>query len=151
MAYSGFFRPTNPTKYTGRVDQIVFRSLWELKYFQKLDQQPDVVEWSSEELMVQYVSPVDNRTHRYFPDCKFTVRQPDGTLRKFLVEIKPHKETLPPTRKTPVRSPKAYRRLLEETNLFMVNQAKWAAAKAWCRQQGYEFVVLTERDLFGTR
>jgi hypothetical protein len=31
---------------------------------------------------------------------------------------------------------------------FVKNQAKWAAAQHWCRQQGIKFRVLNENDIY---
>ena len=150
MAYSGLFRPQHPEKYRGRVDQVVWRSLWELNYFKRLDTNPDVLEWSSEETVIPYQS-TDGKIHKYFPDLRFTIRQPDGTLKTFLVEIKPLFETLPPMRTKPVRTQRQYQRLLKETDTFLKNQSKWKAAREWCARHDMEFVLLTEKELFPGR
>jgi hypothetical protein len=61
-----------------------------------LDEKTDVIEWSSEELSIAYKSPVDNRAHRYFPDMLAKIRQPDGSIKTILIEIKPEKQTKEP-------------------------------------------------------
>ena len=66
--YKGLFRPKNPSKYRGDPSNIIFRSSWELRFMTYLDAHPDVLEWSSEEFCIPYVSPIDGRIHRYFPE-----------------------------------------------------------------------------------
>ena len=104
-----------------------------------LDRSPDVLEWSSEEITIPYYDPTTGRVRRYFPD--FWVRKKDGT---FLFEVKPAKETQPPSIKSGKRpSP----RLIREVMTYGVNQAKWEAAKSFCEDRGWTFHVLTEKDL----
>ena len=68
MSYKGKYRPTNKRKYKGDVNSIVYRSLWERKFMVYLDTNPDITEWGSEEIVIPYVSPLDGKRHRYFPD-----------------------------------------------------------------------------------
>ena len=92
MTYKGKFLPTNRKKYKGDVTNIIYRSLWERKFMVYCDENNDIVEWGSEELIVPYISPIDNKQHRYFPD--FYIKTKNGD--KFMVEIKPKKFTRPP-------------------------------------------------------
>ena len=55
MAYSGRYHPTNPKKYTGDVTNIWYRSLWERKTMDWLDRNSNVLEWSSEELIIHII------------------------------------------------------------------------------------------------
>ena len=91
-AYSGRYTIKNASKYKGDVANIIYRSLWEKAVFQWCDKNPKVKHWSSEEIVVPYYYQVDKKYHRYFVDMKIVFE--DKTL---LVEIKPEKETLPPT------------------------------------------------------
>ena len=68
MAYKGKYRPTHPSKYRGKPTNIIYRSLWELKFMKYCDSNKNILEWGSEEVIVPYRSPIDNRYHRYFPD-----------------------------------------------------------------------------------
>ena len=68
MAYKGKYQPTFPRKYKGDPTNIIFRSLWEKKFMNYCDKNKNVLEWNSEEIVIPYRSPVDNRIHRYFPD-----------------------------------------------------------------------------------
>ena len=68
MSYKGKFHPTNTKKYRGDVHNIIYRSLWERKFMVYCDKNPDIVEWGSEEIIIPYMSPLDRKRHRYFPD-----------------------------------------------------------------------------------
>ncbi len=136
---SGKFNPTNPEKYIGKITDIVFRSSWELDAFKFMDSMPEIVKWSSETIIIPYRG-VDGLMHRYFMDLVVYAQQPDGKLKKFLIEIKP-KQKLEPPKKTPAKSPENFRREMLE---YLTNQAKWDAARAWCKQNNAEFKIWTE-------
>ena len=87
MSYKGFFRPKNPSKYKGDPTNIIYRSRWELKFMVYLDSHPDVLSWGSEEVIIPYRSPIDNKVHRYFPDFVVKKRNPAGIIETLLVEI----------------------------------------------------------------
>lgn len=149
MAYNGRFRPKNPKKYKGDPTNIIYRSLWELKFFKWCDEHPDVIWWQSEELIIPYRSPVDNHIHRYFPDVIVNRKDRDGNIRTVVVEIKPYKQTLPPDprKKNATPTGRVSRRFLNEVKTWGVNDAKWKAAKQYCAQRGWEFIVMTEKEL----
>jgi hypothetical protein len=142
MAYSGLFKPKNPQKYIGDYTNIVYRSSWECKVMTWLDNNHDIISWASEELIIPYKSPVDNRWHRYFPDFVVKVRTKDGKLKTMILEIKPKKQTLPPEPRK--RVTKQY---INEVATYGVNQSKWKAATEYCADRGWEFRVLTEEHL----
>lgn len=141
-AYRGKWKPRNPAKYRGDIHNITYRSSWELRAFNWCDLQPNVLQWSSEETIIPYKSPVDGQVHRYFVDLKFTVRNKEGELATYLAEIKPKAFTEQP--KTPTRKSKRY---LEECLMFATNTAKWEAARAFCARKGFKFILLTEKEL----
>lgn len=140
--YKGWFTPKHPEKYQGNVNNIVFRSGWERKFMQYLDETPAILEWSSEEVIIWYTSPVDGVKHRYFPDFKMVVKTTKGEIKTHLIEIKPKAQTKPPVKKS--RNTKKY---LTEVMTYGVNQAKWAAAENFCNSRGWTFTVLTEKEL----
>lgn len=142
MSYKGFFKPTNPAKYKGDPSNIVYRSSWELKFMRYLDAHRDVLEWSSEEFSIPYRSPVDGKLHRYFPDFKVKKKNPEGVVEVVVVEIKPAKETKPPA--VQAKKTKQY---LKEVYTWGVNSAKWKAARAFCEDRKWKFMIMTERDL----
>lgn len=108
----------------------------------KFDLHPDVVQWSSEELIIPYVSPIDGRKHRYFPDFLIKVRRADGVIETQLIEVKPLKETKPPKKRKNITE--SYVRAVMT---WGVNEAKWIAAKEFCDHMGYKFLIITEKEL----
>jgi len=142
MAYSGKFSPKNPQKYIGDPNNIVYRSSWECKVMDWLDRNDDIISWASEELIVPYKSPVDNRFHRYFPDFLVKIRTKDGQLKTWMIEIKPKKQTREPQK--PKRITKQY---INEVVTWGVNQSKWKSATEYCLDRGWEFKIMTEDHL----
>jgi hypothetical protein len=142
MAYSGLFRPKNPKKYVGDPNNIVYRSSWECRVMDWLDRNKDIISWASEELIVPYISPVDNRLHRYFPDFLVKVRNKEGQLKTLMIEVKPKKQTQPPMQQR--RITKQY---ITEVTTWGVNQAKWKAAEEYCLDRGWQFKIMTEEHL----
>lgn len=102
-----------------------------------LDDNKNVLEWSSEEIVIPYVSPVDSRWHRYFPD--FFVRTNTGAM---ILEVKPLNQSVAPT-----VSKRVTKRYINEVVTYGVNQAKWKAAEEYCLDRGWKFKVITEKDL----
>lgn len=133
----------HPEKYAGTSKQIVCRSGWEITFAMKiLDANPRVLEWSSEEIIIPYLSPIDGRVHRYFVD--FWMKTDD---KEYLIEVKPFAETKPP-----VPGKRITGKFHSEVKKFAVNQAKWIAARKFCEQvslagKPMEFKILTEKDL----
>lgn len=140
--YQGKFTPRFPEKYEGNIGLIIYRSSWELKFMNWCDTTSAVLKWSSEEIYIPYRCPTDNRIHRYFPDAKIKVKDSSGITKTYLVEIKPHKQTQPPDLNR--RKTKQY---LNEAMTWGKNHAKWNAARDWCRDRNYEFIILTEYNL----
>lgn len=141
-AYSGKFFPKNPQKYRGDPTNIWYRSLWERKAMVWFDLNSSVLEWSSEEFCIPYISPLDNRYHRYFPDFLIKVRRKDGTTNTILIEVKPEKQTKPPEKKK-----RATKRLINEIATWGVNEAKFKAAREFCADRKWDFKILTEIEL----
>ncbi len=142
MSYKGKYQPSYPKKYIGNSQNIIYRSLWERKFMRYCDMTPSILEWGSEEMFVWYKSPIDNKPHRYFPDFYIKVQEANGKVKKYIIEIKPQRQTLPPEK--PKRQSRGY---LREVYEYARNQAKWEAAKEWCLDRGFEFKVFTEKEL----
>jgi hypothetical protein len=143
MSYKGRYSPKNPQKYVGDPTQIIFRSLWERKVCVYLDINPNVLQWSSETIIVPYLSPIDNKYHRYFVDFWIKTVDSTGTIKEKLIEVKPYKQTISPEKKTRV-TPK----YIDEVQTWVVNNSKWKAAQELCAKKGWEFIILTEKELF---
>ena len=139
MAYKyhqGIFKPKFPAKYKGNPKSIFFRSGLEKRFFLEFDENPQILFWASEEMFVLYVSPKDNKVHRYFVDC--IIETKDG---KIMIEIKPYSQCYRP------KATKNTKKLITETIAYEVNQAKWKAAEAFCKEHKMKFMVCTEKDL----
>ena len=143
MFHKRKYKPLHPEKYAGDPTCIILRSSWESRFASWCDRTPSVVSWKSEEIVIPYRSPIDDRFHRYFIDFSVSVREKDtNILRTYLVEIKPESQTKPP--KFSGRQTRSY---LTECNTFLVNQAKWKAATEYALDRGLKFVILTEKHL----
>lgn len=140
--YKGKFRSKNPGKYKGDINNIVYRSLWELRFMKWCDLNDSVQEWGSETVIVPYVSPVDRKPHRYYVDFYIKVKNKTGNIQKYLIEIKPERFTKPP--EIPQRKTKKF---IDEVFQYGVNEAKWKAAFEFCQDRNMKFMVLTEKDL----
>lgn len=137
----GRFKPKYPNKYKGDPTNIIYRSSWELQYLMLLDNDPNVIQYSSEETVIPYLSPIDNKYHRYFMDF-YVKKKTDKGIVEFLVEIKPKKQTVPP-----VVQNKPTKRYIKEVQTWGVNDAKWKAAEKFAKSRGWDFLILTEDHL----
>lgn len=138
----GKYKLRNVEKYIGDSTNVIYRSSWELKFLNWCDNNPNVISFSSEEIIIPYKSPVDGKYHRYFVDFMVKIRTKDDVTKTYLVEIKPKKQTMPPEQKK--RITKQY---ITEVATWGVNQSKWKAASEYCLDRGWEFKILTEKDL----
>ena len=142
MAYRGKYYPSFPRKYKGDPTNIIYRSLWERKFMVYCDKNTKILEWGSEEIALPYISPHDSRVHRYFPDFYIKVQENTGKIKRYLIEVKPLKQTVKP--KKPKRQTKGY---IREAFEYARNQAKWKAAREFCADRMWEFKVITEQEL----
>lgn len=106
------------------------------------DLNENIIKWSSEEIIIPYKSPVDNKYHRYFPDFYIKYRNTSGKVLESLIEIKPAKQVKGPT---PQKS--RSKKYITEVVEYAKNQAKWKAAEEYCKDRLWEFRILTEKDL----
>ena len=135
------WKPKNPEKYSGNIDDIWARSSWEKRVMDWLDQSESVVYWSSEELAIKYYNPIDNKIHRYFPDFIVKVKKKDGTVMTHVLEVKPEYQTKQPVRKRKTQ------KFINEYVTYTINQSKWKAATEFCKDRGWQFRILTEKNL----
>jgi hypothetical protein len=142
MAYKGKFKPNNIEKYKGDPTKIVYRSLWELKFMRYLDSHPNIISWSSEEIVIPYISPMDNKIHRYFPDFWVRAKDNENNINTMLVEIKPLCQV-----NAPIVQSKMTKRYLTEVKTYAVNSAKWKAAQQFCSDRKWIFKIMTEKEL----
>ena len=142
MSYSGKFKPKNYKKYKGDPKKIFYRSLWERRFMVYCDNNDKIIEWGSEEIIIPYISPVDKKVHRYFPDFYIKYVNSKGMVVREVIEVKPKKQLSPP--KEPKRKTK---RWLNEVQTYIINQAKFKAANEYCKDRRYAFRILTEDHL----
>jgi len=132
----GKFQMQNPAKYIGK-GQPTYRSGWEMVFMQFCDNNPAILQWASESINIPYRNPFTNKSTIYVPDFLIVYEDKNGQKHAEVIEIKPSTETtLESARNTRDR---AY---------VALNHAKWAAATAWCSQQGLRFRVITENQIF---
>ena len=136
MAYKSIFNPKNPKKYIGDSSKIVCRSLWERNVCKFCDDNPNIIKWSSEEISIPYLSPLDNKMHNYFPDFLIQFQNNSG-IHTWMVEVKPKKQTILKENASK-----------KEKVTWIINQSKWSAAKTYCKKNNITFKILTEKDLF---
>ena len=142
MPYKGKFTPRNPKKYMGNPTNIIYRSSWELRVMNYFDRNPNILQWASEEFSIPYRSPIDGRRHRYYPDFIIKSREKNGRISTRVIEVKPKKQCQPPKQRSKIT--KAY---LSEVKACGINSAKWEAAREFCADRKWDFVILTEQEL----
>ena len=106
------------------------------------DRNENILKWSSEEIWIPYLSPLDNRVHKYFPDFYIKYVDKNKVTKESLIEVKPKRQ---------VNGPKTGKRVtkkqLVEMKEYAKNQAKWKAAKEFCADRRWDFQILTEDNL----
>ena len=136
------YKPLNPQKYQGNPNNIICRSSWERKFCMWADRKDNVVSWASEEINIPYISPKDNRVHKYYPDFLIKVKESNNRIKTYVVEVKPKKQTMPPKKRSKITKSYIY-----ECQTYAVNQAKWKAASEFCKDNRIEFKIITEDEL----
>ena len=124
---------------------IIYRSSWELRFLQWCDGNENIIEYASEEFSIPYISPLDKRPHRYYPDFLIKVKEANGSIKKYVIEVKPLRQTQPPKKKS--RVTKSY---INECKTYELNQAKWKYAREFCKDNSLEFKIITENQLWTT-
>ena len=143
MSYKGIYRPSNPKKYKGDSQNIIYRSLWERKFMNYCDLNENILEWASEEFWIPYLDPTTNRVRRYFPDFFIKYKDKDSNIRRSVIEVKPMRETLQPK----ATKGKSRKTMINESMTYVKNQAKWKAAREFCEDRKLEFKIMTEKEL----
>jgi hypothetical protein len=139
----GRFHPQNPEKYKGDYKNIIYRSSWEIKFMRYCDRNPNILEWGSEEFFIPYFDPTTNKVRRYFPDFFIKVKTSSNEIKRYVIEVKPKRQTVPP-QQTPKKRQKTF---INEVMTYEKNIAKWKAAREFCEDRRIEFKIITEDDL----
>lgn len=136
----GLFTPKHPEKYVGDVTNIVYRSSWELEVNEFLDNNVKVLRWASEEFHIPYLSAVDGKMHKYYPDYWVEFVNDKGQIVQEVLECKPKQQ---------VKAPRGKRKMsLYEQQQYARNISKWTAAEKWCADRGMTFRIITEKSVF---
>jgi hypothetical protein len=138
----GLYKVQNPEKYIGDINQIVYRSSWELRMFKWCDTNSSVLEWSSEPFPIKYFDYSTNKTRRYFPDLFLKIKDKNNNIKTYIVEIKPEKQTKPPKQRS--RKTKTF---LNEMATYQKNVSKWTQAQEFCDKNNIIFKLVTEKEL----
>ena len=156
----GSFKPKNPQKYRGDPTKIFYRSSWEFTCMMKFDLNSNVIEWSSEEIQIPYRTILDEeyeirnklskkRYHRYFVDFYVKVKDRNGKINRYLIEVKPKNQTVPPNRAD--YSKRSEKRFIADRNRWIINEAKWKAAREYAEDRGMKFLIHTEEEIYGKK
>lgn len=132
----GKFQIRNPAKYIGS-GTPTYRSGWEFAFMQFCDNNPSIIGWASESIHIPYRNPFTNKQTIYVPDFLIIYMDASQAKHAEVIEIKPSTETV---------MEKA--RSVRDQAYVALNHAKWAAASAWCKNQGLRFRVITENEIF---
>ena len=133
----GKFSMKRPEKYVGN-KMPTYRSSWEWSFMNFCDNNDSVVKWASEAIQIPYVDPLTERHTVYVPDFFIQYVDKHGRMQLELIEIKPASQTVL----------ERVGKSAHNQSQFIKNQAKWAAAGNWCKQQGLKFRILNENDIF---
>lgn len=142
MPYKTFFIPVNKNKYVGDVDNILCRSLWERRFCKYLDENVKILKWGFELIKIPYLSSIDHKIHSYIPDFIVETKTKENKKEISIIEIKPLKQTLEPTKK------KNKKTSLNECITYSINSSKWKSATEYCKERGWNLRIITEKDLF---
>lgn len=133
----GKYTLRNPSKYIG-TKTPTYRSSWEFAFMRFCDEHPNVAQWASEAIRIPYRNPLTGKQTIYVPDFFIAYADRSGKQRVELIEVKPANQTL---------REKVGRSRANQAS-YIINQAKWEAAKVWCKQKGIFFRIINEGDIF---
>ena len=134
----GIFTPKNSQKYVGK-HAPRFRSGWEQVFMRFCDENDSVLYWASEAMAIPYKNPFTGKNTVYIPDFFVVYQNKFGQKLSEVIEIKPKKQSI-------VESKASNR----DKMVVALNHIKWAAATAYCKQQGFKFRVINEDQIFHT-
>jgi hypothetical protein len=138
--HQGVYKVVNYKKYMSNKPPI-FRSSWEANMMYLFDMNSFVTRWGSEILEIPYMNPIDSKVHRYFADFYVEFKDKNGKYIKWVIEVKPADKLHPPKQKKRTKT-WAY-----QMNEYVINVAKWTAARAYCQHRGYEFKIFTDDEI----
>lgn len=133
----GKYTLKNPEKYMGK-GTPTYRSSWEFAFCRFCDEHPSVTQWASESVRIPYMNPLTGKKTSYVPDFLIAYADAKGKKKVELIEVKPENQS---------NRDRLGRSKANQAH-WIINQAKWEAARKWCKQQNITFRVITEQDIF---
>lgn len=133
----GKFQLKHPEKYIG-LRTPTYRSSWEWAVMQFCDNNPAIQKWASESIKIPYQDPLTGKYSIYVPDFFLNYVDRTGKQHAEVWEVKPLNQT---------SKEKVGRNKVNQAH-YIRNMAKWEAARAWCKQQGILFRILSDSDIF---
>jgi hypothetical protein len=133
----GKFTLKNPDKYIGGRTPT-YRSSWEFAFMRMCDTNDNISQWASEAIKIPYRNPFTGKHTIYVPDFFIVYADRNGKQHVELIEVKPANQTV----KEQIGNSRANKAH------YVLNQAKWGAARAYCKQKGMYFRVVNEGDIF---
>jgi hypothetical protein len=139
----GYFTPLNVFKYLNPTEVIIYRSSLEKKFCELCDISPNIIKWQSEPFGIPYLNPIEQKVKNYYPDFLIVTESGEGIIRKIVVEVKPKSFITKPIypAKVTLKSIRSYNRKL---GIYVVNMAKYKAARFYCEQRNMKYTFLTE-------
>ena len=134
---SGKYKLKNSNKYLGK-NEPTYRSSWEFSMMQFCDKHPSVVQWASESIKIPYRNPLTGQHTIYIPDFFIVTIDKNGKQHADLIEVKPQNQAI---------QEKVGKSKTNQIH-YVINQAKWEAAKSWCSQRGIRFQIITENEIY---
>jgi len=145
----GYYKLINPDKYIGDPSKIIYRSSWEHRFCRYCDTSASVTKWSSEPVGIPYISPIDQKMHTYYVDFYMRLEKEEGKPVDYFAEVKPKASLVQPVLEGVKMTTNKLKNYNYELKTWLVNRSKFAAAKHYAEQRGYQFIVVTEDFLFG--
>jgi hypothetical protein len=133
----GKYTLKNPDKYVGGRTPT-YRSSWEFAFMRFCDLNESVTKWASEAIRIPYRNPFTGKYTIYVPDFFMVYVDRNGKQNVELIEVKPANHTFK----------EQLGRSKSNQAHYVLNQAKWAAARAYCKQKGITFRIVNEGDIF---
>ncbi len=143
----GYFIPKNPHKYGGDLDKIIYRSGWEYKFLRYCDENDKIIKYVSEPVGIPYYNPLSKKVCKYWVDMFITIEDSNGVLNNWILEIKPEKFTKPPVAPERMTEKQTYK-YVSHAKAYIVNKAKFEAAKDYADSKKIKFGIITENFLF---
>lgn len=161
--HGGNYIPKNKNKVIKLNDEggVYYRSSWEKKIMTWLDLKEEIIKWGSECFAIPYQITHFNRgdvklkSHTYYPDFYYEMAMSDGSVKRIVVEVKPMKEykMVQDLHEGRINTPNNNANLRKMRNfeydikMAQKNSEKWKTMIKWCKEKGYEFIIITEEHL----